>query len=171
MAYLYNNEYITKYDKYMTLCIAVKDPELLQKYEVLAQAHNSQTENAGFDISTPLHTLCFAEQVNKIDFGIQCKAQMVTDTGKFYETGFYMYPRSSLSKTKLRLANSVGIIDSGYRGNLIGAFDAQTDYAVQASDRLVQICAPGLVPIVVSVVKELDDQTQRGSGGFGSTGR
>ena len=42
---------------------------------------------------------------------------------KTFNTGYYMYPRSSLSKTKLRLANSVGIIDSGYRGNLIGMFD------------------------------------------------
>ena len=34
-----------------------------------------------------------------------------------------MYPRSSIYKTPLRLANNTGIIDSGYRGNLMGAFD------------------------------------------------
>lgn len=166
-----NYEHITKYDRYMTLLIAVQNPELRKKYEALAKAHNSQTENAGFDVATLAHTLCISSQVNKIDFGIKCKAQMVTDSGKTYDTGFYMYPRSSLSKTQLRLANSVGIIDAGYRGNLIGAFDAQTDCSVQAGDRLVQICAPGLVPIVVSIVDELGDQTQRGTRGFGSTGR
>jgi dUTP pyrophosphatase len=96
---------------------------------------------------------------------------MVLDSGKFYGTGFYMYPRSSLSKTRLRLANSVGIIDSGYRGHLIGAFDALDDYSVQAGDRLVQVCAPGLVPIMVTVLDDLGDVTARGSGGFGSTGR
>lgn len=104
---------------------------------------------------------------------------------KSYNTGFYMYPRSSLSKTQLRLANSVGIIDSGYRGNLTGMFDVvninkenrnntNADYIGKAYERYVQICAPGLVPIIVKIVKslkELGDITQRGEGGFGSTGK
>jgi dUTP pyrophosphatase len=96
-----------------------------------------------------------------------------------------MYPRSSLSKTKLRLANSVGIIDSGYRGNLIGMFDVvnidkeiqnkdmDADYYAKVNDRLLQICAPGLIPIYVEIVDgvyELGSETERGSGGFGSTG-
>ena len=117
--------------------------------------------------------------INKFDFGIICSAQMITDSNKIYNTGFYMYPRSSLSKTKLRLANSTGIIDSGYRGNLIGMFDLinlspNEEYVVDKYDRLIQICAPGLVPIVVEIVntfEELGNQTERGSGGFGSTGR
>jgi dUTPase len=170
MTHVFNNDLITKYDKYMSLCICVTNPELKHRYIQMAQLHNQQTENAGFDIITPLHTSCFSGQVTKIDFGVKCKALMVTDSGKFYGTGFYMYPRSSLSNTELRLANSVGIIDSGYRGNLIGAFDTNTDCAAQAGARLVQICAPGLVPIVVSIVDELNDETVRGSGGFGSTG-
>jgi dUTP pyrophosphatase len=88
-----------------------------------------------------------------------------------------MYPRSSLSKTKLRLANSTGIIDAGYRGHLMGMFDLiGTDelYTIQQYDRLLQICAPGLLPIIVQVVnsvEELGEQTKRGDGGFGSTGR
>jgi dUTPase len=105
-------------------------------------------------------------------------------------TGFYMYPRSSLSKTNLRLANSVGIIDSGYRGNLIGAFDCLpvsvpshnaalgnsnlSEYCVEKYKKLTQICAPGLVPIIVEIVNSIEDlgnETIRGGGGFGSTGR
>jgi dUTP pyrophosphatase len=87
-----------------------------------------------------------------------------------------MYPRSSLSKTSLRLANSVGIIDSGYRGNLIGMFDLLgiESYEVNQYDRLVQVCAPGLVPIYVEIVDMLEDlgtHTLRGTGGFGSTGK
>jgi dUTPase len=45
---------------------------------------------------------------------------------------------------------------------------------VEKYDRLLQICAPGLVPIVVEIVntmEELGSQTERGTGGFGSTGR
>ena len=167
----FDNELIAKYDRYMSLKICVSDPELKKRYAELALAHNQQTENAGFDLITPVHTPCFSAQVTKIDFGVKCRATMVLDSGKFYGTGFYMYPRSSLSKTRLSLANSVGIIDSGYRGNLIGAFDALDDYGVQAGDRLVQVCAPGLVPIMVTVLDDLGDVTARGSGGFGSTGR
>jgi dUTP pyrophosphatase len=104
---------------------------------------------------------------------------MITDSNKTYNTGYYMHPRSSVSKTKLRLANATGIIDSGYRGHLMGMFDlinvsVNEEYVVEKYDRLLQICAPGLVPIVVEVVnsiEELGSQTERGAGGFGSTGR
>jgi len=163
-------DYTEKYDKYMLLQICIYNQDLKKLYIDLAEKHNHQTENAGFDIFTPEYTPCLHGHVTKIDFQIKCKATMITDSGKQYNTGFYMYPRSSLSKTPLRLANSVGIIDSGYRGNLIGAFDLLNDCAVKSGDRLVQICAPGLVPIMIIIVDEMTDDTMRGSGGFGSTG-
>ena len=89
-------------------------------------------------------------------------------------TGFYMYPRSSVSKTPLRLSNSVGIIDAGYRGNL-GAFVdniSANNYNVEKGTRLFQICAPNLEPIHVELVSSENDlgNSERGSGGFGSTG-
>jgi dUTPase len=70
----------------------------------------------------------------------------------------------------------VGIIDSGYRGDLIGAFDcgsSGSQYVVLKQDKLVQICAPGLVPIIVELVDSLQElgDTARGECGFGSTGR
>jgi len=87
----------------------------------------------------------------------------------------YMHPRSSISKTPLRLANSTGIVDSGYRGPLIGMFDCITpQYVVERFDRLIQVCAPGLMPIFVELVDRLEDlgaETVRGEGGIGSTGR
>lgn len=90
--------------------------------------------------------------------------------------GYYMYPRSSLSKTPLRLANSVGIIDSGYRGHLIGMFDSirekEEEYEVPEYTRLLQVCAPNLMPILVNIVdseEQLGEKTKRGGGGFGST--
>jgi dUTP pyrophosphatase len=106
---------------------------------------------------------------------------MCADTGKSYNTGYYMHPRSSLSKTQLRLANSTGIVDAGYRGHLIGMFDVVnsppdrvSEYCGAIYDRYLQICAPGLVPIIVEIVdyrEELGEETARGGGGFGSTGR
>jgi len=197
------NNLLYTYDKYLHLKIYVDDNNysgLKQKYIDSALNHNNKILNlnnpyldAGFDLFNPVRneinlnnqSTCSSfsgnrpSLINKIDFGIICSAQMVTNNYKIYNTGFYIYPRSSLSKTKLRLANSTGIIDSGYRGNLIGMFDLinvspNEEYVVDKYDRLLQICAPGLVPIVVEIVNTLDElgsQTERGSGGFGSTGR
>ena len=103
---------------------------------------------------------------------------MVCENGKVFNTGFLMFPRSSLSGTPLRLANSVGVIDSGYRGDLIGTFDClggiDNIFVVNKYDKLLQIVAPGMVPIYVTIVNsdnQLGEMTERGAGGFGSTGR
>ena len=78
-------------------------------------------------------------------------------------------------KTTLRLANSAGIIDSGYRGNLCGVFDNNCDSisGVDKYQRLLQICSPTLEPLFVKVIDDLSffENTDRGDGGFGSTGR
>ena len=185
------------YDKIMYLKIFVTGTNNLKNmYYAAVDRHNKNLINnafidAGFDLFLPEYedpieidkwgeTVRIFEKgletnlVNKVDFKLKCSAQMYCDTGKIFKTGYYMYPRSSLSKTKLRLANSVGIIDSGYRGNLIGMFDLiDVDYYAKVNDRLVQICAPGLLPIYVEIVNfenELGSETERGSGGFGSTG-
>lgn len=143
-----------------------------------AQMHNSNHPDAGFDLLTPFETRCIGGDVTKINFYVQCAARMVCENGKTYNTGFFMFPRSSLSGTPLRLANSVGVIDSGYRGNLMGKFDCLAgengDYFVNRYDKLLQIVAPGMVPIYVTIVNsvnDLGDNTERGTGGFGSTGR
>jgi dUTP pyrophosphatase len=84
---------------------------------------------------------------------------------------YFLYPRSSIIKTNYRLANSVGIIDSGYRGKIIGAFDNINPQisTIDIYSRLLQICAPNLGPIIVEIIDYIDE-TERGSGGFGSTG-
>jgi len=101
--------------------------------------------------------------------------------------GFYLYPRSSISKTRMRLANSVGIIDAGYRGDLIAAVDTiglfgstdiwhvwkETLSPIKKYDRYFQVCAPDLSPFLVHIVDSAEDlspPTARGQGGFGSTG-
>ena len=176
------------YDKYMHLKIHVPEndsgsSQLKQKYIECAYIHNQKRItnpehiDAGFDILTPCKLITTPSKVNKVDFNIVCSAQLIVNAkNNDSNTGYYMYPRSSLSKTSLRLANSVGIIDSGYRGNLIGMFDllGNEPYEVNQYDRLVQVCAPGLVPIYVEIVDMLEDlgtHTLRGTGGFGSTGK
>ena len=85
---------------------------------------------------------------------------------------FYLYARSSIYKTPFILANNVGIIDSGYRGNICAALynTHSTPEVVEMGKRIAQICMPDLsFNFHVKLVEELDD-TSRGSGGFGSTG-
>ena len=91
-------------------------------------------------------------------------------------SAYYLYPRSSLAKRRLRLANSVGVIDAGYRGNLVAALDVLPGTArgatlALARDRLVQVCAPDLRPICVELAPlgASPSETARGGGGFGST--
>ena len=90
--------------------------------------------------------------------------------------GFYMYLRSSIHKTNLRLANSVGIIDAGYRGDVMAVCDVHPNTIVDIvkHTRIVQLCAPNLTfpicPIMVDTIDALGGHTIRGSGGFGSTG-
>lgn len=173
-------ELLSIYDKVMELKIYVdsQDIELLNKYKSAIESHNKKLlENkyyfdAGFDLYLP-QDYKFIELTNKVDHNIICSAKIYTDNGKIYNTGYYLYPRSSISKTKLRLANSTGIIDAGYRGHIIGMFDLinSDNETVTKFDRLLQICAPNLGPIFVSLVEELNVSTQRGSGGFGSTGK
>ena len=83
---------------------------------------------------------------------------------------YYLYPRSSISKTPLRMSNSTGIIDAGYRGNIIAKVDniSNEEYKIEKGTRLFQICSPSLEEIELEVVDELSE-TSRGTGGFGST--
>ena len=84
----------------------------------------------------------------------------------------FIFPRSSASKTSQIQANCVGVIDSGYRGELkVRLKDiGNTKQKYELGDRIAQIIILP-VPNVVFVESEELDQTERGDGGFGSTGK
>ena len=84
---------------------------------------------------------------------------------------FYLFPRSSISKTPLRMANSIGLIDGGYRGEIIAMCDniKTESYTADKGQRLFQLVATDSSPIHYELVEELE-MTTRGTGGFGSTG-
>ena len=86
--------------------------------------------------------------------------------------GWLLVPRSSLAKTPLHLANGVGVIDAPFRGELVVALDNSSDepYTIEAGTRLFQAVAFSGSPFKLEVVKSLDDTT-RGTGAFGSTGK
>ena len=113
-----------------------------------------------------------------VNMHVKCSMKMFTTHNGTYNVGYYLYPRSSTgTKTPLRLSNSVGIIDSGYRGNITAVFDniSGMPFTIEKYQRLVQICPPNLsFPFIVTLVEnvgELSGETLRGSGGFGSTGK
>jgi dUTP pyrophosphatase len=153
------------------LKLYIKNEELKDQYVKHVISHNKYNEfpNAGFDLFCP-EDVIYVDSLFKLDTQVVCS--MYKPDGS--PCSYYMYPRSSVSKTNLRLANSVGIIDSGYRGNLIGVFDVKDNKInVEKYTRLLQICSPTLDPINVELVSSLEELglTDRGSGGFGSTGK
>ena len=92
-----------------------------------------------------------------------------------------LVPRSSISKTRYRLANNVGIMDQTYTGEVKAALDTrgQVLETLEAGTRLVQAVTPDLWPanVVLCTLEAMEDRlashiphASRGAGGFGSTG-
>ena len=134
--------------------------------------------DAGVDLYCPKDIrIVNQDQSVKIDFEIRC--QMVDVFSDVIDFSYMLLPRSSIVKTPLRLANSIGIIDSGYRGNIMACVDNIDSlvedeeleyYQIKQGDRLFQIVHPSLEGIKVELVDELPS-SNRGTGGFGSTGK
>ena len=150
--------------------------EFRELYEIHIKKHNEKMVNnrfpdSGFDLLIPKNVEFLNLHENKF-INMNVKGEMF-----YYEKGnsgvssaFYMYPRSSLSKTPLMMSNHTGIIDMGYRGDLIGAFrylynsplctsyeagcKIKCKYIVTKGSRLVQICHPSLCPIFVKIIND-----------------
>ena len=129
---------------------------------------NNPNQDSGLDLVTSEDIIIpsFARSY-KIHLKTYCSVECDT---KIH--GYYLYPRSSISKTPLRMANSVGVIDYGYRGEIMACVDniSNEDYMIEKGTRLFQLCAPDLSLVTFQLVDKLSD-TDRGIGGFGSTGK
>ena len=94
-------------------------------------------------------------------------------TGLSFEIpeGYVMliFPRSSVSKKDLMLKNSVGVLDSGYRGELKLRFKKQGDNLYQEGERVGQIMFIPIPKINLEEVEKISESS-RGVRGFGSTG-
>lgn len=83
-----------------------------------------------------------------------------------------VFPRSSIRKYDLSLTNCVGVIDSGYRGEIQATFRKEKGVASKTYELGDKICQIMIIPypeIDFEEVQELNN-TERGTGGFGSTG-
>ena len=84
-----------------------------------------------------------------------------------------IFARSGLGvKHGIAPANCVGVIDSDYRGELMVGLQnsSDSDFTIHPADRIAQLMITPVVQASISMVEELDE-TQRGAGGFGSTGK
>ena len=82
----------------------------------------------------------------------------------------FLYPRSSISKTSCSLRNAVGVVDSGYRGEVMLKFSCATNLnCYNVGDRVAQLIIMPYPEVEFEEAEELSD-TDRGEGGFGSTG-
>jgi dUTP pyrophosphatase len=166
-------------------------PDYLKiKYIEAVKAHNEKMEknkfpDSGFDLFLP-NNFSFTTNKGTIDFEVKCEMQTYyqledhkSNVVEIQPTAFYLFPRSSISKKPIMLANSIGLIDSAYRGNIMAAFryfpeeNPEPEYKLEKYERIVQIVHPCTYRIFVQLVDDITEltNTDRGAGGFGSTGK
>ena len=139
--------------------------------------HSSYNKgDSGLDLFVPEDIEVKCGETVFVDLQIKC--ELLDKENK--NISYYLYPRSSISKTPLILANSVGIIDAGYRGNIKAAvkyipsfddirYNDRPTYTIKKGTRLFQLCSPDLKELKFKLTNTLSE-TSRGEGGFGSTG-
>ena len=122
------------------------------------------TGDSGYDLYFPDGIIVPPRTTVKIDLKIQ--VQLLDPTGK--SRSLLLLPRSSICKTPLRLSNSIGLIDAGYRGNLIVYVDNISDenFQIEKHSRLFQIVCPDLLEFTVKFVGYFTGTARA----YGSTG-
>ena len=144
----------------MHLKIKPRNNLVSRMYEKHGQFH---VGDAGLDLFVVEKQTIKGGKTELINLGISCETAE--------KRPYFLMPRSSISKTPIRLCNSIGLIDAGYRGELMAAVDniRQDDYTIHSGQRLFQIVAMDGSSLSFELVDELSS-TSRGAGGFGSTG-
>ena len=152
----------------MKLLIKPLNEELYLKYS--NHTHYNQGDS-GLDLFFPEN---ITVPPNKLGYMVDLQIQSEA-LNENYNLSYWLMPRSSISKTPLRMSNSMGLIDAGYRGNIMVALDNHSSepYTIQKDTRLFQICSPILEPINLKVLELTENlsETERGNNGFGSTGK
>jgi len=136
------------------------------------ESHSTYHEgDSGLDLFITNEITINGGETKLIDLGIKCQLQSKNYFGKNKYHSYLMFPRSSISKTPLRLANSVGLCDAGYTGELKAALHntGKKSFTLKKGDRYVQLARSDLGKIKFSIVEDFPRETSRGEGGFGST--
>ena len=173
-----------------------ENESLINTYRKAIEKHNENIMNAtypdsGFDLYFSQDDIIVPDRIsNLLNMNIRCEMIDWNHNCSFFpiikddlnnhhkkenrpnSIPCYIYARSSISKTPLRMSNSIGLIDAGYRGEIMASCDNIKDFDchVKAGERLFQLVAPDASPITY-VISDSLSETTRGTGGFGSTGK
>lgn len=141
-----------------------------EKIEERAKSLNKHPDS-GFDLFVTDDVVIPAGGIKMINMQVKC-AVYGNYEGNIVPLPYYLYARSSVIKRGIILANSVGIIDSGYRGPLMSGFynTCTEDVEIKAGERIVQICMSDLSPYYNVTLTDEIEKTERNEGGIGSTG-
>lgn len=141
------------------------DVKVVKVHENATVPQYAKEEDAGFDFYSVESVLLKPGKIAVISTGLK----MAIPEGKYLA----IVPRSGLSlKTKIRVANSPGTIDSGYRGEvgIILENTGNSPYLIEVGDRIAQGILKNYSKAEFNVVDELP-KSERGTGGFGHTGQ
>jgi len=134
------------------------------------EIENRRMTDSGFDIPMLKQTLYATNNQVTLDFDIKIAC---TDKSGNPEP-VLLIPRSSISSTSMRLSNSIGLIDMGYRGSVKAKVDLinKSNEINIEEKRYFQLCRQNWMPWeTVKLVNDLPlPPDSRGEGGFGSTG-
>ena len=143
----------------------IKFKKLVEGVQTPKKAHSS---DAGFDITATSR----AVRPHYIEYG----TSLAIDIPEGY-VGL-LFPRSSVTNKPLTLGNSVGVIDSGYLGEIKLRFRKSASASLHANneeelyqigDRIGQLVVLELPKVELEEVKDFGEKTERNTGGFGST--
>jgi|SRR5210317_1642992 len=131
----------------------------------LCEPTRAHPSDAGLDLRAS-ETIHFGpNEIQKVNTGIHIEIA--------YGFVGLIFPRSGLAtKEGITLANTVGVIDSDYRGPIICALHSKFTYTINKYDRIAQLLVVPIALPTVELVGSLEQlsNTKRGEGGFGHTG-
>jgi len=138
----------------------------------LYKNHSHYNEgDSGIDLFCSEDIIIKAGETKKIKFDISCEI-VCKNNNDLYNISYYLLPRSSIVKTPLRMANSIGLIDAYYRDNICAVVDniKDFDFEVKKGTRLFQLVVPSLKPFnKLEVSNKFLNPNKNRNGGFGST--
>jgi dUTP pyrophosphatase len=161
----------------MKFLIQVTNPRNKEFYEKHSVMYK---EDSGLDLFIVHNEVIKAGETVLVDLGIKAQlrsfewrmSRWFKNKSVWRYHSYLLFPRSSIYKSPLRMANSIGLIDAGYLGNIKVALHntSQVDYEIWRGERFVQFVRHDLGGIKFDLVDRLRS-TDRNSGGFGSSGR
>lgn len=137
-----------------TIECLTQDPQFLPK--------RANPTDAGADLMSTESCEIYPGEQKLVDTGVAVKIPQ----------GYagFVFNRSSQGKKGITIPHSVGVIDSDYRGNIKVILKnlSEDPYKIEVGDRIAQLV---IVPVVLADFKDIWNDTARGTGGFGSTGK